>query len=164
MRRLFLIAFVALQCLAGDVRSQGTSSPEALAAAKELAAIVSQDTINQLSQAMTAQIWPKLQAELGSQADPATLNELRGEFEKAMARFLVEVMKDAPEIYARHFTAEELRDIVAFYRTPSGKKALQTMPKVTAETFQVIGPRLETFQRDIAGILQRFLKKPGGPR
>ena len=38
MRRILLVAVVALVGLGGDARSQGTGSPEALAAAKALVA------------------------------------------------------------------------------------------------------------------------------
>jgi hypothetical protein len=68
MRKMILIAALAL-LPPGDARTQGINSPEALAAAKDLAAIVSADTINQLSEAMTAQIWPKLRAEFGPKVD-----------------------------------------------------------------------------------------------
>jgi hypothetical protein len=88
MRRLIVAAAVVLQCLSCGARAQGTDSPEALAAARELAAIMSQDTIAQLSQAMTAQIWPKLQAEFGPKVDQATLAELRTEFENAVRAVL----------------------------------------------------------------------------
>jgi hypothetical protein len=160
MRRTFLIAAIALQCLAGAARAQD-ASPDTLAAAKELASIVSADTINQLSEAMTAQIWPKLQAELGRKVDAATLQELRKEFESALGRFVSRAMDDAPTIYARHFTAQELRDITAFYRTPSGRKALQAMPKVTAESFGSIMPRMKAFQSELEGIIDKVLTQRG---
>ena len=164
MRKIVVVAVLALQCLASDARSQGTNSPEALAAAQELSAIMSVETINQLSQAMTAQVWPKLQAELSAKVDQATLVDLRKEFEGALSRFLVEAMKDAPAIYARHFTAQELRDITGFYQTPTGKKALATMPKVTAESFAALMPRMQNFQREIQNTVQDVLKRHGYPR
>ena len=160
MRKMFVIAALALQCLAGAARAQD-ASPETLAAAKELAAIVSVDTINQLSQAMTAQIWPKLQAELGRKVDQATLEELRKEFEAALARFVSQAMDDAPAIYARHFTAQELRDISAFYKTASGRKALQKMPQVTAKSFGAIMPRMKSFQSELEAIIDKILIQRG---
>ena len=160
MRKTFLIAAIAMQCLIGGVRAQD-ASPDALAAAKQLAAIVSVDTIKQLSEAMTAQIWPKLQAELGRKVDAATLQELRKEFEGALARFVSQAMDDAPAIYARHFTAQELRELIAFYKTPTGMKALQAMPKVTAESFGAIMPRMKSFQSELESIIDRVLTQRG---
>jgi hypothetical protein len=36
-------------------------------------------------------------------------------------------------IYAKHFTAEDLRALVAFYSTPAGQKALKALPLITQE-------------------------------
>jgi hypothetical protein len=85
-------------------------------------------------------------------------------FETTLARFVADAMKDAPAIYARHFTAGELRDILAFYQTPSGKKALETMPKVTAESMAMVMPRVQSFQRELGDAVQGVLKKRGYPK
>lgn len=39
-------------------------------------------------------------------------------------------------VYDRHFTLEELNAMVAFYRTPTGQKALKVMPQVTMGAMQ----------------------------
>lgn len=41
------------------------------------------------------------------------------------------------EIYARHFTADEMRELRAFYDTPLGKKTLAEMPSLISETARV---------------------------
>jgi uncharacterized protein len=160
MRKTFPVAAVVLLCAVGGLRAQD-ASPETLAVAKELAAVISVDTINQLSEAMTAQIWPKLEAELGRKVDQATLQELRKQFEAALARFVSQAMDDAPAIYARHFTAQELRDIAAFYKTASGRKALQKMPQVTAESFGAIMPRMKNFQAELEDIIDKIMTQRG---
>lgn len=40
------------------------------------------------------------------------------------------------ELYDKYFTEEELKDIIAFYRTPTGKKTVQVMPKLVNDTMQ----------------------------
>ena len=40
-------------------------------------------------------------------------------------------------IYDRHFSDEEIKQLVAFYETPIGKKAVSELPKVVAESQQV---------------------------
>lgn len=40
-------------------------------------------------------------------------------------------------IYAKHFTKDELDVLVAFYRTPVGKKAISTMPAIMQEMMSV---------------------------
>jgi len=161
MRRLLIVLAVVLSSLPVAVRAQAPGSPQAKEAAQELLNIISGDMLGQMSRTMTGQVWPQLEAELRSKVDPAGLTELRGEFEKMLERFLVESMKDAPAIYAKHFSAQELRDIAAFYKTPSGAKALQVLPTVTAEYFATLMPRMESFQREIVAMTQRVLQKHG---
>ena len=54
-----------------------------------------------------------------------------------------------------HFSAQELRDIAAFYKTPSGAKALQLLPTVTAEYFGMLMPRMESFQSEIMAMTEQ---------
>ena len=160
--RWFLVALVGLlSAMSVAAHAQAPGSPQAQEAAQELLNVISTDMLGQTGRAMSAQVWPQLEAELGSKMNPAALTELRGEFEKMLERFLVESMKDAPALYAKHFSAQELRDITAFYKTPAGAKALQLMPAVTAEYFSTLMPRMESFQREIAVMTQRVLQKHG---
>ena len=39
-------------------------------------------------------------------------------------------------LYDKFFTENELRDLVTFYRTPTGQKVIDTMPKLFAESMQ----------------------------
>lgn len=40
-------------------------------------------------------------------------------------------------VYARNFTADELRQVAAFYRMPVGQKMLQKLPAITQESMTV---------------------------
>ena len=119
------------------------------------------DTVGQMSAAMTAQIWPAIERQLGPKVDAATLTELRGEFEQSLATFSKAAMADAPAVYARHFTAQELRALLAFYKSPVGAKALQTMPAVMAELGQEMAPRIQAFQAELHAKMEATLKKHG---
>jgi hypothetical protein len=78
-----------------------------------------------------------------------------------VAAFAGETMKASPAVYARNFTAPELRDIVAFYKTPTGAKALHTMPKVMGEVMAQLGPRVQAFQQELNARLLAILEKHG---
>ena len=39
-------------------------------------------------------------------------------------------------IYARHFTEDDVRDMIAFYETPVGKKTIEVMPTLMQEGMQ----------------------------
>ena len=40
-------------------------------------------------------------------------------------------------VYDRHFTADEVKQLIAFYETPLGKKVLKELPGVTTESMQI---------------------------
>ncbi len=161
MKPLFALAIVCGLAALPAARAEDAPSSEALQAAQELSAMVSGDTIAQMSAAMTAQIWPTIASSLSSKIDAATLAELRGEFERSVAAFAGETMKLSPAVYARNFTAQELREIVAFYRTPTGAKALHTMPKVMGEVVAQMGPRVQAFQQELNARMVTILEKHG---
>jgi hypothetical protein len=40
-------------------------------------------------------------------------------------------------VYANNFTAAELHDLTAFYKSPTGQKLLRMMPVITSQTMAV---------------------------
>lgn len=160
MKRLFGLALLGL-CLAVPASAQNTPSPETMRAAQDLAALVSKDTVQQLTSAIFNQMWSTLEGQMSSKVDAATLAELRSEVERVVVKFASEAVKDAPTIYARHFTVAEMGDILAFYKTPTGAKALREMPKVAAESAALMAPRMAPFQQEIGASIQAIMKKHG---
>jgi hypothetical protein len=159
MRIAVMLVIAALAC--APAQAQGPGSPEAQAAATELSKIMSVETIGQMTKAMTAQVWPKLEVGLRAKVDAETMAEVRAEFEQALQDFTVEAMTAAPEVYARHFSALELREMIAFYRTATGAKALQLMPQVMAEYFGAIMPRTQAFERNLQARITAVMKRRG---
>jgi hypothetical protein len=143
------------------VRAQGAGSPEALAAARDLFSLMSKDMVVQMSRQLSAQMWPLIETELSGKADAETLAKLRGEFERIQIDNLLIVMKDAPAIYARHFTAAELRELIAFNRSATGQKALHEMPQVMSETIALIVPRMQDLQKQTKDGFDKILRERG---
>jgi hypothetical protein len=77
MRRFLILLVGLLSTLSVAVHAQAPGSPEAREAAQELLNVISGDMLGQTSRAMSAQVWPQLEAELRSKADAAALIELR---------------------------------------------------------------------------------------
>jgi hypothetical protein len=161
MKRLLMSVLVALTLAAPACAQAPAPSPETLKAAQELAALMSGDTVGQMSAAMTAQIWPAIERQLGAKVDAATLTELRGQFEQSLSAFSKAAMADAPAVYARHFTADELHQLLAFYKSPVGAKALRTMPAVMAELGKEMAPRIQAFETELHAEMEATLKKHG---
>jgi len=141
--------------------AQTTSSPEVVQAAAELASIMSKDLLTQMTNQMTAQVWPQIEAKARGSLDTETLAELRAEFERVVVNFVTQSLKDMPGIYARYFTVDELHDMAAFYRTSTGQKALQRMPKVLGESYGLLLPRLPGLQEELKQATARIMTKHG---
>jgi len=159
MRLIVLVALAALSSL--PVRAQAPGSPEALAAAKNLAVVMSPDMLGQMTDAMIAELWPKLEGALRTKVDPAVLAEIRSELERALKEFVIDATKDTPSIYAKHFSAQELTEMAAFYKTSTGAKALRLLPQVMAEFYGTLMPRMEVFNRELQTRIQAILIKHG---
>jgi hypothetical protein len=150
-RALIVVAALAVAgSSAGPLRAQehGAPSSEAIDAARELLALMSRDMLAQLVGQVTEQMWPALASRLRSynrNIDETALDELRKELERIQLDYMMNIVKDGPAIYARHFTVAELREVIAFYRTPTGKKLLQMTPKLTAEVMAMITPHMPDF-------------------
>jgi len=145
-----------------NAESPGSAgSPEALRAAADLMTVMSPQMIGQLSQQMTAAVWPNLETSLKSKVDAATISDLHDEIERQIAKFTSENMKDAPALYTKYFSAQELNELAAFYRTATGAKALQVMPRLMGEFMTQMLPRMQGFQNELAVSVQNVMKKHG---
>lgn len=47
-----------------------------------------------------------------------------------------ELYSQVVPLYAKHFTAEDVKALTAFYRSPAGKKSLEVMPVLMGESAQ----------------------------
>ena len=45
-------------------------------------------------------------------------------------------------IYQKHLTRGDVDTLIAFYSTPTGQKLLKEMPEISAETMQIMMPKL----------------------
>jgi len=65
--------------------------------------------------------------------------------------------------YAKNFTAAELGQIMAFYKTPAGAKLLRAQPQITADVNRSVqaeyAPKIEAAQKSVAPKITAELKK-----
>ena len=84
----------------------------------------------------------RLEAEMDESAQ-RILTRLRAEYPKRinMGEILEIVML---EVYDKYFTEAEVKDLVAFYKTPTGQKFIKILPQISAEMLprikQLMGP------------------------
>ena len=64
-------------------------------------------------------------------------------------------------LYDKYFTEQELRDLIAFYRTPTGEKTLKVMPLLLQESMEMssrlVGPKLNGFLTELLEEEKAFL-------
>jgi hypothetical protein len=157
---MFLIPALLLGLLAAPpVRAQQAApSSEALATAKEMMELLSGDAIAQMNSTITAQAVQPL--ERVPNMTPEKLAEIRAEIHKITLRFMNTALADAPAIYAKHLTVPEMREIIAFYRTPTGEKTRRLLPQIMVEVMGLIAPRAPELQRELMGAIQPILQRP----
>jgi hypothetical protein len=162
MRTLRLIAMLLAIGAAGRAYADDAPATEALQAANQLLSILSPDMVHQMASQTTNVVWPPIAQKLRAQnVDEATLAELRKEFEDIQVQNFAEIMKAAPPVYARHFTADELHQLIAFYQTPIGIKSLRELPQVMGEFFATIAPRLQAVQQETVARFNDILRQHG---
>ena len=165
MRSLRIAGVLLALCIGTHAKAQNTPSSETLEAAREFFALVSPDMITQLSSASTTEALQQIEKLLAGRIDRDTLNELRVEFERvgreSFARVMASTMAEAPALYARHFSAAELRELTAFYRTPTGAKALRVMPQLMPEVLALIMPKIGSVQSEVQTAVEAVLRRRG---
>jgi hypothetical protein len=95
---------------------------------------------------------PQLQQQLNDVAA-----QLRKEFDPKRAEILNEVAK----VYAQRFTEPELKEIVAFYKTPIGKKMSIEEPIALDQSLKVAQAWATRFSDEVLERFRAEMKKKG---
>jgi hypothetical protein len=150
--------------------------PAALAAAKELVIVLK---MREMTVAMVEQAAKNLPLSMGQaisnrvngntklsaeqkQAEIAIASAELPKMVAALQEFFAdpkmidEMVATSVPLYARHFTADEINQVAAFYKSPVGAKTLRLMPQLESESKQmgqqIVMPRL-------AKLMEKFSTK-----
>ena len=74
------------------------------------------------------------------------------------------VKDDYIEVYAATFTVEELRDIVAFYKTPTGQAFIRKTPKLLEQSMQVAQRHLQNVAPKIQELRKQMIEEAEAQR
>jgi len=89
------------------------------------------------------------------------LDEISVNFEKQYDPRVSELVDAAARIYASHFTEQELRDMLAFYQSPLGRKMVAEEPKVLDESMINAGKWADNFSQEVMAGMRAEMKKRG---
>jgi len=111
-------------------------SPEVVAAAREL--VITMKMNDQLK-TLVPMLVKNMKATMLVGRSPEFVRDFEAVMPVLMAAFeqrydeLTDVLAN---VYAANFTADELRDMSAFYRSPTGQKVLQLLPTIAQQSMQ----------------------------
>jgi hypothetical protein len=145
---------------AGPAAAQQKASPAALAAAKEILAMKSADKIYANAVPGTVeQVKGRLIAQnLNYQKD---LNELAPVVAKQLTGREKEIGDGMAQAYAAQFTEQELKDLVAFYKSPLGQKLITSEPRAIEQGMAFTNSWAQTFAETVASAFRAEMKKRG---
>ncbi|MGA7956700.1 MAG: DUF2059 domain-containing protein, partial [Xanthobacteraceae bacterium] len=89
------------------------------------------------------------------------LNQVAAIEEKKLAPRVSELVDATARMYAQHFTEAELKQLLAFYQSPVGKKALVEEPKVLDESMAYAGTWGDNLSQEVIGDMRDQMKKRG---
>jgi hypothetical protein len=153
--------------------AQASLTPEKKALIKELlgllnsgnaAEAISIQFLEQFQQSAIILIKSDLREWLqGQKFAPAEKKLLEGEMGKSAHRILTRLRAEFPkridmgeilevvtvEVYNKYFTEAEVKDLIAFYKTPTGQKFIKILPQISAELL----PRIRQLMDPVANLL-----------
>jgi hypothetical protein len=154
---------VALMVASPAAFAQGPQpSAAALATAKELVGITGATAlfsplvagVVEQSKQLFLQQNPMLQKDL---------YEIAAQMRTELQPRFVEITNEVAHEYASHFTEQELKDILAFYQSPAGKKMLLEQPKVVNNSMQFAQDWANKLSTEVTAKMRDELKKRGHP-
>ena len=158
-----LAVLLAIACVAagGMARAQTpTPAPTAIAAAKELVII----------KGATAMFDPLIPGVIESAKNgflptnpqlAQPLNEIAAELRKQYEPRRNEIIDEVAKIYAQHFTEQELKDLVTFYKSPLGKKMVTEEPFAVDQSLKTAQAWATHFSDEVIERFQVEMKKRG---
>ncbi len=113
---------------------------------------------------LTAQVWKSVEQALKAK-NPSISEDVLSTFKSELMAIqqeqMADVMKEAPRIYARHFTVDELKQLYDFQASPIGKKSLKVMPQIMGELMPLILKHAQQAGPRVMQKLQEKIKQKG---
>jgi len=98
------------------------------------------------------------------QQDPSLgkdLNDISGKIRTDLQPRFTELTDEVARLYATNFTEQELKEVLAFYKTPSGKKLLNEQPKIVDSSMKFAQDWANKLSDQVIAKMREELKKRG---
>jgi hypothetical protein len=147
MKKIVAAAILAL-CLASPGFAEDT--PAKLALAKELIQVSGAEALLGSSDMMVDAIVQQVKKSAPG-IDNDAIEALKKIAKEEYTSSVPGMLDNSAKIYARHFSEGEMHDMIAFYKSDTGKRVVAEMPALMRESMQM---SVEISQR----IVQRFIQ------
>lgn len=154
------VALLLVLSLGVAAQSANTPSPQAIALAKELIVLKGG---HQMFDAVVPGVIEQAK-DVFLPTNPnlnKELVEVTGKLKLEYANKSDELFNEVAKVYAMHFTEQELKEIVAFYKTPLGKKMLAEDPVAIQEGLARAKDWANDFSGQVLGKMRAEMKKKG---
>jgi hypothetical protein len=142
MKRALTIA-VAIALIAATVFSASAQNQPRQALAEELLTLLKvKENIERSLGAMQQMVNSQLERLMPADASSAAAADMKTRLNKVMEMVNQELTwdkmkKDQIALYADTFTEQELKDMIAFYKTPSGKAFIDKQPELLKKSMEI---------------------------
>ncbi|GBD50706.1 DUF2059 domain-containing protein [Methylopila sp. Yamaguchi] len=160
-RNVAVAACVASAIALAPAAGRAQTDPEAIDLARQLMQVT---LVDQLQRQMVDQSWAQMEALIHQSAPEVTSDqfvELKSEFAAIAEKDIAASLASVPAVYAKHFSAQELKDMLAFYETPTGRKTITVMPALMGELMQTLTPQMLESAKRMQEAFTRVLAKKG---
>ena len=89
------------------------------------------------------------------------LDEVARKLHAELGRRKSEMEQEVVRIYAQHFSEQELKEAVAFYRTALGKKLIAEEPKALDESMKAANDWASKLAEEVRALMRAEMKKKG---
>ena len=153
MKKLFFISLLSITFALGTVAQDKVSDLKNL-----FELMNSEKMIDDMMNNMLPMLTQQASVEIQSDDD-------KEKFEKYMEFVMLEaknlskkvVNEEMVKIYDKHFTHEEIKDMIKFYKSPTGKKMLEKTPEMTSEMMNSMMTKyMPEFQENLKSKLEEL--------
>ena len=165
MKRFVLAALVAALSFAVPALSAPAAAADSQAEREQLAqemyGVLKLDrTLTQVFDLMEQQVVDMLRQE-NQEVDPQVAKDLAAIIKEEAKPLLPQIRANSISILVRHFSLEDLKNMLAFYQTETGRRAIDRMPLVLQDSNAATMKLIPAFQARLEKRFEAYAKEKG---
>jgi len=150
-RALAVVAIIAMAALLASAPAPAAAADDAKRAkVAELIELTGGAKLTTQMGQLMAQFIGETIKRSGKELTPEMVESINHVVNKKLSADAAEMLAEMQPIYAKHYTSSELDELIAFYKTPIGKKSIDVTPTIMQESAQIamawtrrIGPQVQ---------------------